>query len=94
MKSKPRRGYAMSGEPLSTGVSAHLMCVSSCRGSIPAYRNRLYVSKQLNVVIHPTILADAELRYPKYSVISYFHVLEHIPDPAEELKIIKKISPC
>ena len=48
-----------------------------------------YVGKQLGIRIHPNILSEAKLKYSKYGVISYFHVLKHIPNPVEELDMIK-----
>lgn len=59
-------------------------------GVEPGKETAEYVGKQLGIKIYPNILNEAKLKHSEYGVISYFHVLEHISNPVEELDLIKR----
>ncbi len=52
-----------------------------------------YITAQLGVPVHKKILSEAigDLGLEEYGVISYFHVLEHVQNPAAELIAIRQL---
>ena len=51
------------------------------------------ISKLYDIQVHRNVLKDtiSALSQDKYGVISYFHVIEHIEDPINELMIVREL---
>lgn len=51
------------------------------------------ITERFGIPVHkqPLREATALLRQPVYGVVSYFHVLEHVPEPVEELRAARAI---
>ena len=50
-----------------------------------------WAREKLGLKVHTGYLAEISLEYEQFDLVTLWHVLEHIPDPVQELQIINKI---
>lgn len=74
-----------------TAVIAAAKVGYNADGTEPSKPGREFAKKFLNLKLHEESLEEFSKKNKRYDVISFFGVLEHIPEPLESLKFCNKI---
>lgn len=60
-------------------------------GIDPNKNSSIFAKEKYNIDIIPSTIKEANLEENQFDVVIMLHVIEHMGDPAEELKIIKRV---